>query len=101
MDSINAIGSRLYKSHFGPANLATHEIILDLLREASQEVENHKFSLHFLYTEWEQVVDAWQLDSWKAYREVVRLGRKTRLPEPQRVILWSEKEEIKTVSTWL
>lgn len=87
--SINAIGSRLYKSHFGQAHLATREVIFDLLRESSQEVGNHKFSLHFLYTEWEQVVDAWQLDSWEAYRDVARLGRKTRLPEPQRALLWS------------
>jgi superfamily I DNA/RNA helicase len=87
--SINAIGSRLYKSHFGQAHLATREVILDLLKEASQEAGNHKFRLHFLYTEWEQVVDAWQLESWEAYRDVVRLGRKTRLPEPQRAILWS------------
>ena len=32
-------------------------------------------------TEWEQVVDAWQLESWESYRDVVRLGRKTRLQE--------------------
>jgi mRNA-degrading endonuclease RelE of RelBE toxin-antitoxin system len=87
--SLNAIGSRLYKSHFGQAHLATREVIHELLRDASQEVSNHKFSLHFLYTEWEQVVDAWQLDGWEAYRDVTRLGRKTRLPELQRAILWS------------
>jgi hypothetical protein len=45
--------------------------------------------LHFLLTEWEQVVDAWQLENWDGYRDVVRLGRKTRLPEAQRVVLWS------------
>ena len=26
-------------------------------------------------TEWEQVVDAWQLENWEAYRDVVRLGQ--------------------------
>ena len=26
---------------------------------------------------------------WEAYRDVARLGRKTRLPEPQRNLLWS------------
>jgi hypothetical protein len=26
---------------------------------------------------------------WEAYRDVVRLGRKTRLPEAQRKVLWS------------
>ena len=30
-----------------------------------------------------------QLDSWEAYRDVIRLGRKTRLPENRRVLLWS------------
>jgi superfamily I DNA/RNA helicase len=34
-------------------------------------------------------VDAWQLDSWESYRDVRRLGRKTRLPEKQRAALWS------------
>jgi superfamily I DNA/RNA helicase len=52
-------------------------------------VRDHKFGLHFLVTEWDQVVDAWQLDSWEAYRDITRLGRKTRLPEAQRRILWS------------
>jgi hypothetical protein len=36
-----------------------------------------------------QVVDAWQLGNWEAHRDVARLGRKTRLPEAQRKVLWS------------
>ena len=32
-------------------------------------------------------MDAWQLDSWEAYRDVARLGRKTRLPESRRADL--------------
>ncbi|MSO22256.1 MAG: hypothetical protein EXQ58_03160 [Acidobacteria bacterium] len=66
-----------------------------MLGEASPQAGNHKFSLHFLRTEWEQVVDAWQLESWEAYRDVARLGRKTRLPEPQRTILWSIFERLR------
>ena len=74
--AINAIGICLYKSHFGPANLATSDVILELLTQASKEIGTHKFSLRFLHAEWDQVVDAWQLDSWEAYRDVARLGRK-------------------------
>ena len=48
-----------------------------------------KFSLHFLWTEWSRVVDAWQLASWEQYRDVPRLGRKTLLSERQRAVLWS------------
>lgn len=54
-----------------------------------------KFGLHFLLTEWEQVVDAWQLESWEAYRDVGRLGRKTRLPEAQRTMLWTIFEPVR------
>jgi superfamily I DNA/RNA helicase len=42
-----------------------------------------------LLTEWEQVVDAWQLETWEAYRDVTRLGRRTRLPEQRRLVLWT------------
>ncbi|MBA4148482.1 MAG: DEAD/DEAH box helicase [Verrucomicrobia bacterium] len=94
--SINAIGGRLYKSHFGQAaNLAPREVILELLTAAAKEIGNHKFSQQFLFTEWEHVVDAWQLATWESYRDVARLGRKTRLPEPQRIILWSIFERVR------
>ena len=63
--------------------------------EAASAVGGHKFSLQFLLTEWEQVVDAWQLETWEAYRDVARLGRKTRLPEAQRAVLWSIFERVR------
>lgn len=86
--AINAIGTRLYKSHFGAVSLTTREDISQGLAAASSEVGGHKFSHQFLITEWEQVVDAWQLTTWESYRDVTRLGRKTRLPEAQRAVLW-------------
>ena len=58
--------------------------------------QGNRFSLHFLMTEWEQVVDGWQLDTWEAYRDVSRLGRKTRLKEPQRALLWSIFEDVRS-----
>jgi hypothetical protein len=75
--------------HCGHPNIATRDVIQALLVEAAREVAGHKFGQHFLRTEWEEVVDAWQLDSWEVYRDVRRLGRKTRLPEPQRALLWA------------
>jgi len=93
--SLNAIGLRLYKLHVGQATLASREVALELLNDAAKAVSGHKFNAHFLLTEWEQVVDAWQLDTWEAYRDVARLGRKTRLPEPQRAVLWSIFERVR------
>jgi hypothetical protein len=93
--SLNAIGLRLYKSHVGAATIAERQIVSDLIREAGKAVGGHKFGPHFLLTEWEQVVDAWQLADWEAYRDVARLGRKTRLPETQRKLLWSIFERVR------
>jgi len=93
--SMNAIGARLYELNFGRPKIASGEMVRDLLTEAASAVEGHKFSLLFLLTEWEQVVDAWQLESWESYRDVVRLGRKTRLKEAQRIVLWSIFERIR------
>jgi len=36
------------------------------------------------------------LDSWEAYRDITRLGRKTRLPEQQRSLLWSIFEKVRS-----
>lgn len=94
--AMNAIGRRLYRLRFGRPQIATQTVIRQLLEEASEEVEEHKFSSHFLITEWEQVVDAWQLETWEAYRDVRRLGRKTRLPESQRAALWSIFERLRS-----
>jgi superfamily I DNA/RNA helicase/mRNA-degrading endonuclease RelE of RelBE toxin-antitoxin system len=87
--SLDTIGLRLYSLHFGQPQIASREMIRSRLSEASSQVEGHKFSLNFLQTEWEQIVDTWQLDSWEAYRNVLRLGRKTRLSEQQRRLLWT------------
>ena len=93
--SLNAIGIRLFKAHCGPITLASRESVREQIKGASNAVGGHKFSLHFLLTEWDQVVDAWQLETWEAYRDVARLGRKTRLPEAQRAVLWSIFEQIR------
>src|SRR5439155_23211005 len=69
--------------------LASRNEISELMRMAADEIPNHKFSQRFLLTEWEQIVDAWQLDSLEAYGNVSRLGRKTRIPKKQQAILWS------------
>jgi mRNA-degrading endonuclease RelE of RelBE toxin-antitoxin system len=93
--SLNAIGLRLYKAHIGQLKIASRDTIRELLHESATAVSGHKFGQHFLLTEWEEVVDAWQLENWEAYRDVVRLGRKTRLPEAQRKLAWSIFERVR------
>jgi superfamily I DNA/RNA helicase len=93
---IDAIGVRLYRLRFEQPTLATNAVIDELLHEASTAIGAHPFSMNFLRSEWQHVVDAWQLDSWEAYRDVARLGRKTRLPEQQRAVIWSILDHVRT-----
>lgn len=87
--SLESLGVRLHKSLIGPVTLLDRNEIKSMLKNAADQVEGQKFSLSFLVSEWEQIVDAWQLKTWDAYREVARLGRKARLSESQRSVLWS------------
>ncbi len=93
--AMDAIGRRLYEMQFGKPSVATQQLIRELLQKAVEQLPEHGFSLRFLETEWHEVVDAWQLDSWEAYRDVRRLGRKTRLPEARREVLWKIFESVR------
>jgi len=75
--------------------MASDETLHELLKYASAEADEHRFSERFIFTEWTDVVDAWQLTSWESYRDVARLGRKTRIGEKQRELLWSIFDKVR------
>ncbi len=87
--SMAAIGKRLYMAYWGKPKLATQSETSRLLLEAAKPDPSLKFSPRFMLGEWNDLVDAWQLKTWDAYRDVKRLGRKTRLSEAQRLALWA------------
>ena len=94
--ALNDIGLRLYSANYGKSKIAADTDITKIIKAASSEVPGHKFPVSFLVTEWKEVVDAWQLNSWEEYRDARRLGRKSRLPEKQRIIIWSIFEKVRT-----
>ena len=94
--AIDRVGLDLYESTFGPPQLVDAPSLRELLRESSETAPPHRFSDRFLETEWRDVVDAWQLSTWEDYRDVARLGRKTRLGENQRALLWSIFDRVRS-----
>lgn len=93
--AIDEVGIEAYEAAFGAPKVATSAMRRALIKGASESAPGHFFSLGFLEAEWTDVVDAWQLDTWEAYRDVPRLGRKTRLGEKQRSVLWSMFERVR------
>lgn len=93
--SLDSIAKRIGQARFGKLKLATDEQIKELLADAAHDTTESRFTPNFLWDEWSNVVDAWQLKSWEEYRDVQRLGRKTRLSEPQRRMLWGMFESVR------
>lgn len=92
--SMDDAAVRLYERYFGRAIFVERDDLQQRLNAAAKEVGAIKFSAGFLLSEWEQIVDAWQLTTWNEYKDVARLGRKTRLPENQRQQLWLVFEKV-------
>lgn len=93
--AMDALGIRLYAAEFGKPAFASHDEIATQLKAAAAQVDGLKANAAFLRAEWEDVVDAWQVQSWEAYRDARRLGRKTRLPEAQRALYWQAFAKVK------
>jgi hypothetical protein len=95
VDPLGVVARRLHDRVLGRAELASREAIRQLVHEAARDGVDPKVPPGFLLSEWIEVVDAWQLDSWEGYRDVARLGRKTRLPEKQRRGFWAVFERVR------
>lgn len=93
--AIDALGERLYRLNLGAFTIASSEQTGKHIGEAAAAAADNRFSTGFIETEWERVVDAWQLDTWDAYRDVPRLGRRRSLPESQRRALWAIFESVR------
>lgn len=89
---LNSIGQRLFTEAANGFQLCdgatTNEILLAVANRDDNIDARGKFSDLFIWSEFHDVVDAWQLDTWEEYRSVQRLGRKSRLGESQREQLW-------------
>jgi len=85
--ALDALARRLQRSLVPAVRMASPDEVYQRLDAASGAV-SHTFSRAFIRAEWDEIVDAWGLQSWEDYRDVPRLGRKTRLPVAQRETFW-------------
>ncbi|WP_375461448.1 3'-5' exonuclease [uncultured Enterovirga sp.] len=83
-----------------------HVVADDALRALLVRAAGTTASPAFVLSEWQHVVDAWQIDSLEAYAGVPRLGRRNRLGARQRERLWPVFEKVRAslsergLTTW-
>ncbi len=70
------------------AHIADRAAVRGMTEKAAIDSGVQGFSQRFLTSEWENVIDAWRIDSAEAYANVPRMGRKNRLGQKQREALW-------------
>jgi hypothetical protein len=96
VEAINDTALRLYTARFGAPVMATEADIAALIAQASPKLSSGSFTERFLLGEWNDVVDAWNLQSWEDYRDVARLGRKARIGGKQREELWAVFADVRS-----
>ena len=94
VQSLDAVGLSLYEARYGMAELAPPDTVGELIAESASAGDSN-FALTFVVSEWERVIDAWQLSTWEDYRDVRRIGRYRRLSEAQREALWPVFERVR------
>lgn len=102
---VTGVARDLHAGASGEPVIADASLLRSLLASAAQ-AENARVSPTFLVAEWTEVVDAWGVRSWEEYRDVARLGRKTRMGGKQREALWAVFARVRAglaergVATW-
>lgn len=87
--SMESLAVRLFKAYHLDLTLIDNDTLYANLFNVWKNGNTIDFPFPFVWAEWIDVVDAWNIDSWEAYREVPRSGRKTRLSEEKRRLLWA------------
>lgn len=92
--SLDALALDSFNARHGKPELAARDKVEELLGEAASEA-GVGYAPTFIVSEWERVVDAWQLVTWEDYRDVRRIDRYRRLSETQRESLWPVFERVR------
>ncbi|MHA6729631.1 3'-5' exonuclease [Devosia sp. A369] len=95
--AFSRVASQLYTLATGwQPNMATAQAIRTQILKAAEATDTGGITSQFLHSEWENVIDAWQIQSLTAYADVPRIGRKNRLGANQRERLWQVFEIVRS-----
>lgn len=87
--SFERVAAELYELDTGNRpHFARTQLIRTQLRQAADDAGAAELTSQFLLSEWENVLDAWQIGDAQTYGDVPRLGRRSRLGVRQRDRLW-------------
>lgn len=87
--ALDQAAHELFTAHFGQPNLATSSQVRTAIADARRAGLGGALTPEFLFEEWSELVDAWNVTDADNYATIPRLGRRTRLGAQQREAAWS------------
>lgn len=96
----------IYARQFGQPTMASASQVRAAIKAAQDAGLGASFTPEFLFEEWDELVDAWNLSDGGAYARIPRLGRRTRLGPVQRESAWQvftfiqQRLAERNVTTW-
>jgi superfamily I DNA/RNA helicase len=86
--AMQELGERMHTAQLGKPRLIAPEDLRALIHRHAPEEICRVYGDGFVVEEFNEIVDAFGLRDWDSYRDVRRLGRKSRLNEAKRRLLW-------------
>jgi len=96
----------IYARQFGQPSMASASQVRAAIKAAQDAGFGTQFTPEFLFEEWDELVDAWNVTDGSAYATIPRLGRRTRLGPVQRDTAWQvftfvqKRLTERNVTTW-
>lgn len=91
------VAKKLYSRLKDKKTIVPINRITNLVEEKRCKYPELRIASAYLVSEWHDVLDAWEVKSWEEYRDAKRLGRRKRLSEQQRKLVWDLFTEVKKV----
>ena len=88
IEPLDSVMMRLYRARIGAYKEATTAVVTAAV-EASPNYPATGLPAPFVAAEWAEVIDAWGITDESGYMSVPRLGRRQRLTQAQRRLLWA------------
>jgi mRNA-degrading endonuclease RelE of RelBE toxin-antitoxin system len=86
--AMQELGERMHTAQLGKPRLIAPEDLRALIHKHAPAEISRVYGEGFVVEEFNEIVDSFGLRDWDSYRDVRRLGRKSRLNEAKRRLLW-------------
>lgn len=90
VEALEGLALRLHRRLLGSVELATSDEVRAAIESLPDASAGDSLGSRFVQDEWEEVVDAWQIQTLADYVELPRVGRRTRLASSHREALWPQ-----------